>query len=270
MSRSHGTVSCYKRGCRCSDCVGAERAYCSERRRRIAYGRPTTDLIDATPARAHAFRLLDLGWGRREIEAVTGGDISAVLYGRPSEGLPPLRRISELTSRRIQQIPLELIASDKRIPADGSRRRAQALCLLGHTVTWQAEEAGVRRMVVSLLVNGDSGSIQARHAVAIRDLHAKWWSRPAAAGRATTRVRNLAVKKGFLPTLAWDDDLIDLPEADLDAELGRRVEAMDLAELSRCYRAHFEQGDRSPLIVAGAKALSDRRRVRARELEAAA
>lgn len=251
-TRQHGTLSCYKGGCRRPECRAAEREYDREYRRRRAYGRPTTDLIDAEPARAHARRLLGLGWGRRQIAAITGGDLSALLYGRRSEGLEPLRRIGEMTSRRILAIPLVLVPTGKRIDAAGSRRRAQALCLLGYPGTWQAERMGLNRGVVSRLINGTSEWVIARHAVAIRDLHAELWDEPAPLSRETNRVRSLATAKGYLPTLAFDDDLIDLPDADLEVELARRAADMDSAELYRCYRARLE-GDRSPLIVAGAE-----------------
>ena len=252
MAREHG-LSSYTIGCRCSDCVTTGRAYNNERRRRIAYGRPTTDLIDAEPAREHVVRLLSLGWSRRQITSITGGDIAALLYGRPSEGLPPLRRISVQASRKILQIPLELVATDKRIPADGSRRRSQALCALGHSVSWQAAESGVARSVLSPLVNGDFRMVQARHAVAVRDLYAKWWDRPAAASRGASRVRGLALRKGYLPPLAWDDDLIDLPDEELEAELARRVSLMDDEELRRCSTAYKAEGEKSPEVVAAAR-----------------
>ncbi|MEO3860936.1 hypothetical protein [Acrocarpospora sp. B8E8] len=63
----------------------------------------------------------------------------------------------------------------------------------------------------------------------------------------------MAEAKSWLPPLAWDDDLIDLPDAELAAEVKRRAEAMDEEEASRCWTARYKQGDLSPLIAAGAR-----------------
>ncbi|MFE1170421.1 hypothetical protein [Nocardiopsis sp. NPDC058789] len=247
------------------------RAYDRERYRRTRLGLPTTDLVDAEPARRHARRLMQLGWRHTDISAESGAThVITILYGKPSEGILPLERIGSLFSRRILALPLELRPTGSSIDPSGSRRRMQALCAIGHPVVWQARQMGLTTSLASRVVNGTSKGILARHAVTIRAFHEEWWNRPAGPSRESSLAKYTAAQKGYLPSLAWDDDLIDLPEADLDAELGRRVEAMDLAELSRCYRAHFEQGDRSPLIVAGAKALSGRRRALARELEPAA
>jgi hypothetical protein len=89
----------------------------------------------------------------------------------------------------------------------------------------------------------------------------RWSMSQAPQSQPAARARTDARKHGWLPPLAWDDDLIDLPDADLDAELRRRAEEMSQAEVSRCHWAR-RQGDRSPLIVAGAQEYQRRRKAR--------
>lgn len=253
MTATHGLVSTRKRGCTCPDCLQAAADYDREYRRRRACGRPTTDLVDAEPARAHAFRLMQLGWTRRGLTRATGvAHLDALLYGRPAGNLAPLKRISSRASRRILTIPLELVPTTKQIDPSGSRRRSQALQTLGYSVLWQAERTNTSRSMISRLLNGSNDSILACHAVAIRDVYDAYWDKPAPANRHTKGVRTRARELGCLPPLAWDDEFLDLPDADLAAELSRRAAAMDAGELYRAYRAHLD-GDRSPLIVAGAE-----------------
>lgn len=82
-----------------------------------------------------------------------------------------------------------------------------------------------------------------------------WDADPAAAGlspRASRQARESAAAHSWTTSLAWDDDLIDLPDAELAAELARRATAMSDAETQRCHAARYKDGDMSPLIVAGA------------------
>ena len=55
-TRAHGTRANYDAGCRCLRCRAANANYNSTRARATAYGRPTTDLVDAGPARTHVHR----------------------------------------------------------------------------------------------------------------------------------------------------------------------------------------------------------------------
>ncbi|MEU0493530.1 hypothetical protein ABZ249_30250 [Nocardiopsis sp. NPDC006139] len=247
----HGTLSCYRAGCRNPECVEADRDYTRTRRRLIAYGRPTTDLVDAEPVREHAKALLSLGWGLAELQAEARSNISTLLYGAPNRNAKPLKRINPVSARKILSIPLTMVPTTNLVDAAGSRRRVQALCVLGYAAGWQACQIGASKNTVQYLATGPTEKVQARWAVGIRDLYDRLWDVPAAETKHSKITRTNAVARGWLPPLAWDDDLIDFPDAELAAELSRRAEAMDSAELVRCYKAAAE-GDRSPLIVAGA------------------
>ncbi|WP_152486520.1 hypothetical protein [Nocardiopsis lucentensis] len=269
MALTHGFIATRKRGCNCPDCRQAGTEYDREYYRRRRLGLPTTDLVDAEPVRHHVIRLMELGWSWDGLAKVTGvAHIDTLLYGRPSENQPPLKRIGGLASRRILAVPLELVPTLKQIDAAGSRRRSQALQTLGYSVAWQAQQAQMARSSITRLLNGSSERILARHAVALRDVYDAHWNATAPLTRHSKAVRTLAREKGYLPPLAWDDDLIDLPEDELAAEVARRAADMDSAELHRCYRARLE-GDRSPEIVAGADRYLELRRTGRRKGKAA-
>lgn len=254
MAREHGTVSRYKAGCRCPECAEANTEYQREYKRRRRTGRPTTNLVDAAPVRAHVRALMAAGMTRQEIAARANATdpLRHLLYGKPSQGYPPARRINAITARRILAIPVPdgPVASWGRVDGDGPRRRVQALAAIGWPMAWQAEQVGMHPKMLQRFVRGRS-RISAVYAARIRDLYDRYWDRGPEPSRYVSVARTVARRNGWLPPMAWDDDLIDLPEPDLEAELQRRVTRMTQAELARCYRAH-RAGDQSPLIVAAA------------------
>lgn len=254
MAREHGTVSRYKAGCRCPECAEANTEYQREYKRRRKTGRPTTNLVDAAPVRAHVRALMDAGMTRQEIAARADATdpLRHLLYGKPSQGLPPARRINAITARRILAIPVPdgPVASRVRVCGDGPRRRVQALAAVGWPLSWQAEQIGMHPKMLHRFARNRS-RISAVYAARIRGLYDRYWDRGPEPSRYVSVARTVARRNGWLPPMAWDDDLIDLPEPDLEAELQRRVTRMTQAELARCYRAH-RAGDQSPLIVAAA------------------
>lgn len=248
----HGGLSCYRAGCRRPECIEADREYTRTRRRLIAYGRPTTNLVDAEPVRAHAKALLGLGWGLAELQARAGGNVSTLIYGAPNRNAKPLKRINPATARKILSIPLAMVPTTNLVDAAGSRRRVQALCVLGYAAGWQARQVGASKNTVQYLATGPTQQVQARWALGIRDLYDRLWDVPAPETKHSKITRTNALERGWLPPIAWDDDLIDVPEADLEAELERRVVGMDDEELRACSTAYRNHGERSPLVVAAA------------------
>ena len=243
------SFQCYRSGCGHPQCREFVLDYARNRRRQIAYGRPTTTLVDAEHAREHARRLLDLGWTVRDLQTRAASNINGLLYGNPV-----VQRITAQTERDLLAIPLELIPTSKRVCADGTRRRVQALCLLGHPLTWQAQKAGIYPGALAQILNGTNAHIAARAAVNIRDLHKQYWDTPAPDTGVARRVRNLAAAKGWLPTAAYDDDHLDLPETELQAAINRQVADMNPQQLAAAHYDYARLGDRSPLIVAAHRA----------------
>jgi hypothetical protein len=255
MAREFGTVSCAKTRCGHSECAQAAYDYNREHGRRRRAGRPTTDLVDAEPVRTHVRRLMAAGVTVPMIisSGVPEGVLRNLLYAHG-------RRVRDANARTILSIPVPdgLVESAAKVDGAGSRRRVQALAALGHTVVWQADQIGMNRAAMRVLLHRDTG-VSARFARRISDLYDRYWNVIPARTQAASVARTVAARNGWLPPLAWDDDLIDLPDNELNDELRRRAEAMSGTELARCYRAQLA-GDRSPLIVAGADEYLARRK----------
>lgn len=255
MARRHG-ASGYTGGCRCEECRAAKRTSLRTRYRLQAYGRPTTDLVDATPVREHIRSLMGKGATIDKISDESGvsyGALSRILY----QGQKRVKGASADALLRLREV--DASTSMARVDAAGTRRRIQALAVLGWPVTWQARQVGVHAVEYGEVSRGRHARVVASTAVKARSLYDEYWDVVPPVSQSSSVARGHALRKGWLPPLAWDDDLIDLPDADLAAELSRRTAAMDSAEVHRCYRASLE-GDRSPLIVAAAEEYLARRR----------
>jgi hypothetical protein len=244
-----------------------DREYANRRNRLIAYGQWQPP-VDAERARQHVRALLRSGTGARKIAAAAGVAHSVVvrlIYGAPAENRPPTRRLRP-------DVAEKLLAVEPEPPAAiGARRRLQALVAVGWSLRQLAPRLGITYNAASLIANGTRTSILPSTAEAVRRVYDELWNaQPPTGTRAerisVTKARSYADRLGWLPPLAWDDDLIDLADTALAAELGRRVEEMTDEEVRRCYTARYEHGDMSPLTAEGAREY--RRRARRRELAA--
>jgi len=220
----HGaTRNCYNsHGCRCEDCTTSITEAQREYRKAKAYGRWTSPLVDAAPARAHVEWLRQFGIGVNRIGRIADFRmISRLVYGAPpaAPGRPrmPLRRIDAEKARRILAIrpTFDLIADGARVPARGTQRRLQALVAHGWTQQHLSCEAGFRpnevhRIMQASLVTGRT------HRIVEQLFDRMWQTMPP---RTTTversnyqRAQSLARAKAWVPALAWDDiDLDDAP-----------------------------------------------------------
>lgn len=249
-------LTCYKHGCDHPEHRLLRNDYVNHRRREIAYGR-WEPYVDAEPARAHVLWLMSKGVPLSRIKD-TYSEVQVLVYGRPSRGIKPSRRVRKETAEALLAIQptLDLLGPRAEVDSAGARRRFEALYALG----WGWEAIGRHMRATGL---------QVRVTLTAEVVTAQWMRRVMAVydelsmvrpeGQYADRTRSVAADKGYLPPLAWDDEFLDLPDADLQAELSRRTAAMDSAEVHRCYRASLE-GDRSPLIVAAAEEYLSRRR----------
>lgn len=269
MTRIHGSYAKYRLdGCRCYPCAAARSAYDENRNRAIAYG-TWNPWVEAEPVRAHALYLRECGIGLRRLADLTGLSRSVLIgliNGKP--GRPPASRVRPETAARILAVEptLENIASKTPVDAAGTRRRLQALVAVGWAQAQLADRLGMSP--------GNFGGMMRRSQVvaatarAARDLYSQLWDEnPADHGvtaNSISRALNQAREHGWLPPAAWDDDLLDLPDGELTAELARRAEQMDDAEVQRCHTARYKHGERSPLINAGAREHGRRQRERTR------
>lgn len=266
--REHGTRTRYVNGpdandqpgpCRCDACRTANRVFAAGCRQRVLHqqwGVAQPALIDAQPARDHVRQLTatGLGWKRvAELAGVNDSTLGNLLYGRAGRG--PARRIRRDTAARLLAVTAVPVADGAYVNAAGTQRRLQALVTLGWSQSELARQLGMFPTNFTIMLSRDL--VTARRARAARALYEELWDQlPAPQTRTqrsgVTRARRHAAAQGWLPPAAWDDDLIDLPDAELEAELALRAAAMTDIEAQRCHAAHYKDGDRSPLIVAGA------------------
>lgn len=272
-AREHGTYAKYRLdGCRCYPCAAEASVYNANRERAIAYG-TWQPFVDAEPVREHIRALQSCALGLRTIAAAAGVDrqrLQTILNGRSERGTPPQAKVRPALAAAILAVePTPDLLPDKTIiDGAGVRRRLQALVTIGWSQAKLAERIGWTPGNFTTLVG--EGRVTAASAHLVRGLYDELWNQspPEDDHRsriAASRARGYASARGWLPPMAWDDDLIDVPDDQLDAEIARRVAAMDDQELSACWNARYKEGDRSPVIAAGARAGERRRKARALE-----
>jgi hypothetical protein len=233
----HGTISRHKHHkCDCTPCVAAWRAYNAQLRRDKAYGRPPR-LVDAAPVRAHVRSLQSTDMGLRQIAALAGvaaPTLSRLLYGSPSSGIAPRKRLKPETAAALLAVQAGTLAEGVRIDGTGTRRRLEALGALGWTVPTLAARSGLSRPT---LHNCHSGTaVTVRTARLLRELYDRMWNEvPPETNRAerskVQRARIGAARRGWAPPMAWDDDSIDDPAAQPQGvakpNLKRRLPSVD-------------------------------------------
>lgn len=245
--------------CRCTRCRTAESRYDTNRTRLIAYGRWAA-YSDAEPVLAHVQALMARGLTPTAISDLAGVNpdcVTRVLAGNHIRG--PLT----INAQCILAVTFDLDALPDRthVDAAGTRRRVQALMALGYSMSVQAAHLG--KTVSNFYKVLRNPKVFASTARAVRDLYNALSMTPAPLSHGAKLARSMAARNGWPTPVAWDDDLIDLPDDVLQAELTRRVNLMDPRELRRCNDAHYRLGDLSPLVVAASREY-ERRRTRKR------
>lgn len=248
----HGTYACYVLDmCRCEPCSNANAVYERNRLRQKAYGR-WNGLVDATPAREHVKRLQAAGMGLKRItekSGVSGGTLSKLMYGiKDAEGnikRKPSSRIKPETANKILTVDVDL-AAGARLDNTGTTRRLQALVALGWSQAEIARRIGINQGNLVDLIHGRRQVTRGTYDRA-RALYDELSMRlPPTDTReqrtSATRARNTAARYGWLPPLAWDDELLDDPthKPVLERKAVTHDELVDEAAIYR--RMH---GDRS-------------------------
>lgn len=152
--------------------------------------------------------------------------------------------------------------------ATGTRRRLQALAACGWSLRTQAAYLGMTRQGLTNISSGRNKYVKTTTAAAVRALYDRLWDVPPS---TRTHSQSLSVsvtlavarRHGWLPPAAWDDDLIDLPTDELDAECARRVATWDHDSLTRARYSYRHEDDRTPLTVAANREYRKRLEARA-------
>jgi len=200
----HGTLTAYaKHGCRCEPCRAAS-ARASKAWRRDNY-LGIVKLVDAQPLKDHVAMLMAAGMSFRAISLTAGYTSRNALADSMTRS-----RVRPATLARILAVnPKRDNRRDAYIDATGSRRRLQALAVNGWSTRSLATQLGHKHATtVQDIASGKTPTIRLRSMDAIRDVYERLWDQPG----PSKRTADIAKAKGWLPALAWDDDLIDRPE----------------------------------------------------------
>lgn len=214
MTAPHGTTTTYfARGCRCEDCRTAARRY--NKRLKLDQYRGVSRLVDATPAREHVAALLAGGMSFRAISIAAGW--------RSRNALDEALKRTRVQRRTLDRILAVRPDSDTRhdgyVDATGARRRLQALAAVGWPSRAIADRLGHRDHTTVLDVrSGATTTVRRRTATAVAAAYDALAMTPGPSERA----RRHAARQGWLPPLAWDDDLIDDPAHSPDPGVARR------------------------------------------------
>ncbi|MFF7534905.1 hypothetical protein ACFZB2_38335 [Streptomyces bobili] len=199
---AHGTYSRYGRhACRCDACRAAGRSY----RRRLGYDHSngTPRLIDATQSRAHAERLTARGWTQKQIAAAAGLNPASV------SGL--LRAVYPTVNRRtaaaVLNIALDRVPPVPRLMVDatGTRRRLQALMVLGHCLPDIARRIGAGVSSLQQTADGRWDMVRASTAGKVQRVYRRLSITPVPPTRFAEQARNHAMANGWHGPMAWDD-----------------------------------------------------------------
>ncbi len=212
-TRPHGYARYKLDNCRCYTCGYANSAYTMRRDKLIAYGQ-WQPYIDAEPVRAHmgALSAAGIGWKRVSVLAdVATSTLCALLYGKP--GRQPTKRIRPDIAAAILAVELETatVAAGQLVPAIGTQRRIKAMVADGWTLTIQAEQFGWSIGSYYQLLHRDE--IRKETAEKVAALYAARAAMPRPAVRGANHARKWAREHECFPSIAWDDDTIDDPDA---------------------------------------------------------
>ena len=200
----HGILTSYaKHGCRCEPCRAAA-AKASKAWRRDNY-LGIVKLVDAQPLKDHVEMLMASGMSFRAIALTAGYTSRNALADSMTRS-----RVRPATMARILAVnPKRDNRRDGYVDATGSRRRLQALAVNGYSTRYLAARLGHKHAAtIQHITSGKTPTIRYRTMDAIRDMYEELWDKPGGNARSAA----IATSKGWLPALAWDDDLIDRPE----------------------------------------------------------
>lgn len=246
-------MTCTKRGhsiwttCTCPPCQTARR-----RQAKIArtgrYHRVPSDV-----ALAHVLDWTEAGYSPAWIATAAGLAKSYVQAIVSGNRCGRARGIGPVYAARI--VATDLTAATAGVgPALGSRRRLQALAVLGWTVEELGDRSGVKFTTIAAIQRGATQQITAARAATV---HALWTDLAETRGPSTEATRR-ALAKGWAPPAAWDD--IDDPNATPDGvPCSHRgcTHAPEVAGLCRRHYSDRREGRERQRVVINVDDLED-------------
>lgn len=211
----HGqTPTCYRmHKCGCDGCRVANAQRCYQRKKLIAYGRPTSHLVPVEPARQRLRELSRAGWGSRALGATLGVDRSTVeaIIAQDSKR----KQIRDDLAERILTLTLDDVRPTAwtLVDARGTVRRIQALGTLGWSEIEISRRIGMHRVSINRVAKNQR--IRREFAQRIAVLYELRWDVPAETDPTVSPesvwiTKGHARRAGYLPPMAWDDIDTDL------------------------------------------------------------
>ena len=201
----HGTTTAYmQHGCRCEVCRISHSRH--QKRYRVDRLRGVQRLVDAQPLRDHIDALTAAGMSQWDITIAAGW--------KSRNALADAYRRAKVTPRTLQRVLAVTAPPVSRrngyVDATGSRRRLQALAVMGWPTLRIANMLGkLDPQTYQYIQSGRNRTVRRRTAEAITELYNQMWDQRGPSKRTSA----LALRKGWAPPLAWDDEHIDDPRA---------------------------------------------------------
>lgn len=196
-------------------------------------------LIDAEPTREHIARLQSFGFSVKTLHRLSGvsmKSLASLIWG--VEGREPSSQVRQETADRIMAVRprFELLSPVSKVSVTGTRRRVQALQVIGWSPLRIAADLSATANYLSKISLGHVPKVTVRTAIAVREVYEELWSQQPPQGTdrqrmVATRMRRKAARYGWAPPMAWDDDTIDDPAAEPQGvarpNLKRRLPSVD-------------------------------------------
>lgn len=164
--------------------------------------------VDAAPVAAHieAIRASGLGW--KVISELSGVTVWAL------RGIGSQKFVHDRTAKRVLGVCPEVLADGLPctvVDGVGSARRVQGLVAMGFSYAAIADESGVGVSTLGTCARGRRVTVGVARRIA--DAFDRMQVLPPPVGGCALRNRRYAVKRGWVPPFAWDEDSIDVPGA---------------------------------------------------------
>lgn len=210
-------MKCTRGTCRCRGRAD-HRGLCSKHYQhdlivREARGELVRGIVDAGPTQAHIAILEQCGMSQMAIARAAGLTDNGLylLMGR--------KRITKASADKILSVTPEMAYrpsedGNELMPTLGTVRRIKSLMAIGYTLQFISRSVGREKFWASAVLNGNLTCVRADSVRAVSDLFDRLQSTPAPDSRVASRARNRAKTEGWPHPFAWDEGMIDDPNAE--------------------------------------------------------